>query len=130
MPRGNYRAPYRPPFDPSVTQAVETALREAGRDDVVDLVRKSGMRELEYELHLSKERIKALELEKVNWMTESGMFKALDERAAKSAVSLGKKIAVAAASAAGKAVLVAALSGAAGLIWWLIKIVSKGLHTP
>jgi ABC-type transport system involved in cytochrome bd biosynthesis fused ATPase/permease subunit len=113
-----------------VTQAVETALREAGRDDVVDLVRKSGMRELEHELHLSKERIKALELEKVNWMTESGMFKALDERAAKSAVSLGKKIAVAAASAAGKAVLVAALSGAAGLIWWLIKIVSKGLHAP
>jgi len=130
MPRGNYRAPYRPPFNPSITQAVETALRDAGRDDVVDLLRKSGMRELEYELHLSNERIKALEREKVNWLTESGMFKALDDRAAKTAVSMGKKIATAAAGAAGKAVSIAALSGAVALIGWVIKLVFKGMHTP
>lgn len=126
MPRGNYRAPYRPPFDPSITQAVETALRDAGRDDVVDLLRKSGMRELETNLHEAEMRIKALELEKVNWMTESGMFKAIDERAAKAAISWGKK----AAAAAGKTLLVGAVSGALGLIGLLIKFVLNRMHTP
>lgn len=91
MPRGNYRAPYQKPFDPSITQAVETALRDAGRDDVIDLVRKSGMREMEHNLHKATERIHALELEKKNWLTESGMFRALDKRATKVAVKWGKK---------------------------------------
>lgn len=91
MPRGNYKAPYRAPFDPSITQAVETALRDAGRDDVIDLVRKSGMRELEHNLHKALERVHALELERVNWLTESGMFRALEERKGKIAVKFGKK---------------------------------------
>lgn len=125
MPRGNYRAPYRAPFDPSITQAVETALREAGRDDVVDLVRKSGMRELEVNLHSAEERIKALELEKVNWMTESGMFKKLEERAAKTAVSFGKK----AADAAVKTLAIAAATGLLGLIGLAIKTILKGTHS-
>lgn len=125
MPRGNYRTPYRPPFDPSITQAVETALREAGRDDVVDLVRKSGMRELETNLHNAEERIKALELEKVNWMTESGMFRKLEERAAKTAISAGKRM----AKAALKALAIAAVTGAVGLIGWAVRIIfSKGMH--
>jgi hypothetical protein len=125
MPRGNYRRPYQAPFDPSITQAVETALREAGRDDVVDLLRKSGMRALEEELHKANQRIKALELERVNWMTESGVFRALDLRAAKTAVNWGKKI----AGAAAKTATLAALSGAAALIGWLIKLVLKGMHS-
>lgn len=91
MPRGNYRRPYQPPFDPTITQTVELALRDAGRDDLVDALRKAGMRELEENLHKAQERIKALELEKVNWLTESGMFRALDARAAKVAVKWGKK---------------------------------------
>lgn len=123
MPRGNYRAPYRPPFDPSITQAVETALRDAGRDDVVDLLRKSGMRELETNLHNAEERIKALEREKVNWMTESGMFKAIDERATKTAVTVWKRIAAAAAGAAAKAVAVAVATGILGLIGLLAKLI-------
>jgi hypothetical protein len=126
MPRGNYRRPYQAPFDPSITQAVETALRDAGRDDVVDLLRKSGMRDLEEELHRAKQRIRALEQERVNWLTESGMFKALDERAAKTAMSMGKKVGAAVA----KTALVASISGAAGLIGWLIKLALKGMHSP
>lgn len=109
MPRGNYKGPYRPPFDPTITQAVETALRDAGRDDLVDEVRKAGMRELEHELHKAKERIHALELEKVNWLTESGMFRALDNKAAKVAVKLGKKALWGLISLAGMAT--AALAG-------------------
>lgn len=105
MPRGNYKSPYRPPFDPSITQAVETALRDAGRDDVVDLVRKAGMRELEHELHLAKERLHALELEKKNWLTESGMFRALDKKAGTVAVSWGKRALHAAVGAAGLGVV-------------------------
>lgn len=118
MPRGNYKGPYRPPFDPSITQAVETALREAGRDDVVDLLRKSGMRELEHELHKTKERLHALELEKKNWLTESGMFRALDKRAGKVAVGWGKKALQAAAGAAGL--------GLISLMIWIAKLAWKG----
>jgi hypothetical protein len=118
MPRGNYKRPYKPPFDPTITQAVEVALRDAGRDDLVDALRKAGMAELEYELHLAKERIKALELERVNWMTESGMFQAIDERAAKVVVGWGKKAMNAAMAAAGLGIF-------SGLIW-LIKYAWKG----
>lgn len=117
MPRGDYRRPYKAPFDASITQTVETALRDAGRDDVVDLLRKSGMRELEHELHKAKDRIHALELEKVNWLTESGMFRALDKRAGKVVVSWGKKALNAAMAALGLGML-------SGLIW-LIKLAWK-----
>jgi hypothetical protein len=116
MPRGNYRRPYKPPFDASITQAVEVALRDAGRDDVVDLMRKSGMRELEHDLHKAKERIHALELEKVNWMTESGMFRALDARAGKVVVGWGKKALNAAMAAAGLGI-VSLLIWAGKLAW-------------
>lgn len=118
MPRGNYKGPYRPPFDPAITQQVETALRDAGRDDLVDALRKAGMAELEHELHLMKERVKALEMEKVNWMTESGMFRAIDKKAGTVAVSWGKRMLHAAAAAAGLAVV-------SGVIW-VIKLAWKG----
>lgn len=123
MPRGNYRRPYQAPFDASITQEIETALRDAGRDDVIELVRKSGMRELETNLHAAEERIKALEVERVNWLTESGMFRAIDERAAKAAVSLWKKLAAAAAGAAAKAVAVAVATGILGLIGLVAKLI-------
>src|SRR5580700_12200592 len=97
MPRGNYKGPYRPPFDPTITQSIETALRDAGRDDLVDALRKAGMRELEHELHLAKQRLHALELEKKNWLTESGMFRALDKRAGRVVTTWGKKALQAAA---------------------------------
>jgi hypothetical protein len=118
MPRGNYRGPYKPPFDPSITQTVETALRDAGRDDLVDALRKAGMAELEHELHLAKERIKGLELEKVNWLTESGMFRAIDKRAAKVVVGWGKKALNAAMAAAGL--------GAVSFLIWIGKLAWKG----
>jgi hypothetical protein len=81
------------------------------------------MRELETNLHNAEERIKALEREKVNWMTESGMFRAIDERAAKAAVSLWKKMGAAAAGAAAKAVAVAVATGILGLIALVAKLV-------
>ena len=118
MPRGNYKGPYRPPFDPTITQKVKNALYEAGRKDLVDALRDSGMAELEEELHNAKERIKALELERVNWLTESGMFRALDKRAGKVAVSYGKKALQAAAGAAGL--------GIVSLVIWGIKLALKG----
>lgn len=114
MPRGNYRGPYKPAFDPTITQTVETALRDAGRDDLVDALRKAGMREMEEDLHRAKERIHALELEKKNWLTESGMFKALDKRAGKVAVGWGKKALRAAAGAAGL--------GVVSLFIWILKL--------
>lgn len=120
MPRGNYRKPYVAPFDPTITQSIEVALRDAGRDDLVDALRKAGMRELEHELHRAKERIHALELEKKNWMTESGMFRALDNRAGKVAVGWGKKALQAAAGAAGL--------GLVSLVIWVIKLAWKGFY--
>lgn len=118
MPRGNYRRPYQAPFDPTITQSIETALRDAGRDDLVDALRKAGMRELEENLHKAQERIHALELEKRNWLTESGMFKALDKRAWKVAVSWGKRALQAAAGAAGL--------GLVSLIVFILKLAWKG----
>ena len=118
MPRGNYKGPYRPPFDPTITQSVETALRDAGRDDLVDALRKAGMRELEEDLHKAKERIHALELEKRNFLTESGMFKAIDKRAGKVVVSWGKRALQGAAGVTGLAL-------ASGVVW-IIKLAWKG----
>lgn len=118
MPRGNYKGPYRPPFDPAITQELETALFDAGRADLVDALRKAGMRELEEDLHKAKERIHALELEKKNWLTESGMFRALDKRAAKVAIGWGKRALQAAAGAAGL--------GLISLAIWVLKLAFKG----
>jgi hypothetical protein len=120
MPRGNYKGPYRPPFDPTITQTIELALRDAGRDDLVDALRKAGMRDLEEDLHKATQRIHALELEKVKFLTESGMFRALDKRAGKLAINWGKKAMQAAAGAAG-------LGLVSGLIL-LIKFAWKGWH--
>jgi hypothetical protein len=118
MPRGNYRRPYQAPFDPTITQKIKNALFEAGREDLVDALRDSGMAELEEELHKAKERIHALELEKKNWLTESGMFRALDRRAGKVAVSWGKRALQAAAGAVG--------IGAISAIVWVAKLAWKG----
>jgi hypothetical protein len=122
MPRGNYRRPFVKPFDPSITQKVKTALYDAGREDLLDALRDSGMAELEQELHLAKERIHALELEKKGWLTESGVFRALDKRAGKVAVSWGKKGIQAAAGAVGL--------GLVSLLVWIVKLAWKGMHTP
>lgn len=118
MPRGNYRGPYKKPFDPAITQQIENALFDAGREDLVDALRAAGMAQLEHELHLMKDRVKALELEKVNWMTESGMFRAIDEKAGKVAVTWGKRALQAAAGAVGLALVSGAI--------WVIKLAWKG----
>lgn len=118
MPRGNYRKPFKPPFDPSITQKVKNALYEAGREDLVEALRDSGMAELEEELHKAKERIHALELEKKNWLTESGMFRALDKRAGKVVVGWGKRMLHALVAAAGVGIL-------SGLVW-VAKLAWKG----
>lgn len=114
MPRGNYRKPYVAPFDPTITQKIENALRDAGRDDLVDALRKAGMRELEENLHKAEERLHALELEKKNWLTESGMFLALENKTAKVAVGWGKRALQAAAGAAGL--------GLVSLFIWILKL--------
>lgn len=118
MPRGNYRRPYVKPFDPTITQRVKNALYEAGREDLLEALRDSGMAELEEDLHKAKERIKALEIEKVNWLTESGMFRAIDKRAGKVAVGWGKKALQAAAGAAGL--------GVVSLLVWIIQLAWRG----
>lgn len=118
MPRGNYRGPYKKPFDPAITQQIENALFDAGREDLVDALRAAGMAQLEHDLHLAKERIHALELEKKNWLTESGMFRALDKRAGKVAVSWGKRALHAALASAGLGII--------SLFVWILKLAWKG----
>lgn len=108
------------PFDPSITQKVKNALFEAGREDLLDALRDSGMAELEENYDLLKKRVIALEQEKVNWVTESGVYRAIEKKAGKIAVNWGKLAARGLIAAAGAALL-------AGFAW-LVKMAWKGLH--
>lgn len=87
---------------------------------MVDALRKAGMRELEHKLHLAEERLHALELEKKNWLTESGMFRALKQKGEKVAVGWGRRALHAAAGAVGLGLL--------SLIGWILKLAWVGFH--
>jgi hypothetical protein len=76
-------------FNPNVTQKVLNALYDAGRADLVDAIQQAGLKDLEFENHLLKKRVTALEQEKVNWLTRTGMF--LELKKAKAAEALQKK---------------------------------------
>lgn len=76
---------YRPPFDPTITQKVKNALYDAGREDLVEALMESGLKELEEQVDLLKKRLVALEQEKVKWQTESGVYRILDKKVTKAA---------------------------------------------
>lgn len=105
------------PFDPSITQKVKNALFEAGREDLLEALRDSGMAELEENYDLLKKRVTALEQEKVKWVTESGVYRAIEKKAGKVAIDWGKLAIKGAIGAAG--------TGLAALV---LKLAWKGLH--
>lgn len=108
------------PFDPTITQKVKNALFEAGREDLLDALRDSGMAELEENYDSLKKRVIALEQEKVKWVTESGVFRAIEKKAGKIAVNWGKLAMGGIITAIG-----AALLAGMGL---LIRLAWKGAH--
>jgi hypothetical protein len=105
------------PFDPSITQKVKNALYEAGREDLLEALRDSGMAELEEECAKLKSRVIALEQEKVKWQTDSGVHRIIDAR-------MNQKTAKAADWA-----VKAALKGlGAAALGWLAHAAWKGIH--
>jgi len=105
------------PFDPSITQKVKNALFEAGREDLLEALRDSGMAELEENYDLLKKRVVALEQEKVNWVTESGVYRAIEKKAGRVAIDWGKWAIKGTLGAAGAAILA-----------WVLRLAWKGLH--
>lgn len=104
----------KPPFDPAITQKVKNALFEAGREDLVNALMDSGLRELEEQVDLLKKRIVALEIEKVKWQTESGVYRILDKKVTKAAFNWMKW----------------AIRGTLSVIGLgILKLAWKGLHT-
>lgn len=85
-----FSRPFKPPFDPSITQKVKNALYEAGREDLVEALRESGMAELETTVHKLTQRVISLEQEKVNFVTESGVYRAIGKKVGAAAIDWGK----------------------------------------
>ena len=80
-----------PVTDFSVSQKIRVALIEDGHTDLAVESITQPIRELEEAHgHLVK-RVKALELEKVNWQTESGVFRAIDKKMGRVTVSWVKR---------------------------------------
>lgn len=89
--KGRYKA-ITPVTDFSVSQKIRVALIEDGHTDLAVESITQPIRELEEEHGLLKNRVKALELEKVKWLTESGVFRAIDAKMGKTTVSLVKRL--------------------------------------
>jgi hypothetical protein len=99
-------------FDPTITQKIKNALYEAGREDLVNALMDSGLRELEENFDRLQKRVLGLEQERAKFQTESGVHRIIDEnrlkQLGKSAVDwsrwLVRAIGVALVGAAGAAV--------------------------
>lgn len=88
--RGRYKS-VTPVTDFNVSQRIRVQLIEDGHTELaVESITKP-IRDLEEDLGLLQMRVKALELEKVNWQTESGVFKAIDKKMGKTTISLAKR---------------------------------------
>jgi hypothetical protein len=68
----------RPVTDFSITQKIRTALIDAGHADLAIEQITQPISELEVAHGLLIERVTALEQEKVNWQTESGVYRAIE----------------------------------------------------
>lgn len=75
--RGRRYKAITPVTDFSVTQKVKTALIESGHTDLAIEMITEPIGELEVAYALLQNRVTALEQEKVNWQTESGVHRAI-----------------------------------------------------
>lgn len=118
--KGRYRA-VSPVSDFSITQKIRTALIEDGHTDLAIEQITRPIAELEEAHARLQMRVMALEQEKVNWQTESGVHRILEAKVEKTAFNWMKLAANGALGAAGLGAL------------WGIKVVAelawKGLHT-
>lgn len=69
-----------PVSDFNVSQRIRVQLIEDGHTELAVESITEPIRDLEQNHGLLAERVKALELEKVKWQTESGVFRAIDKR--------------------------------------------------
>jgi hypothetical protein len=110
--------------DPTITQKVRTLLYEAGHGDMVNEIIIDGMRDVEQMartgLNDHETRLKMLEDESRNRVTESGVWRIVKGKLDSEAVGWmkwGTRAAIGGAGAAGL-----------GLLGWVIKMVLKGMH--
>lgn len=99
---GRYKS-VTPVTDFSVSQRIKVALIEDGHTDLAIEAITKPIRELEEEHALLQKRVRALELEKVNFQTESGVHRLIDAKVGKAATDWSKwgtRLALAAALAA------------------------------
>lgn len=94
MKGGRYRA-ITPVTNYSTTQKIRVALIDAGHTDLAVETISAPVRELEEEFALLKQRIVALEREKVNWQTESGVHRIIREKFTATTSTLAVKALVA-----------------------------------
>lgn len=118
--KGRYRA-VTPVTDFSITQKIRTALIEDGHTDLAIEQITQPISELEEAHARLQMRVVALEQEKVNWQTESGVHRIIDAKVEKTAFNWIK-------------LAVNGALGALGLsLLWALKLVAvlawKGLHT-
>lgn len=78
-----------PVTDFSVSQRIRVALIEDGHTSLAVESITEPIRDLEEAHALLQKRVKALESEKVEWMTRSGVFRAINEKAGKVAINWG-----------------------------------------
>lgn len=76
--RGRRYKAITPVTDFSVTQKVKTALIDSGHTDLAIEMITEPIGELEIAHALLQNRVTALEQEKVNWQTESGVHRAIE----------------------------------------------------
>ncbi len=113
MKERRYKA-VTPVTDFSISQKIRVALIEDGHTALAVESICAPVRELEEDIETLRRRIMALERERVNWQTESGVHRLLDEREGKIAGDWGKwgiRLLIGAALTAAFAVLVRTLKG-------------------
>lgn len=71
-----------PVTDFNVSQRIRVQLIEDGHTELAVESITQPIRDLEEDLGLLQMRVVALELERVKWLTESGVFRAIDKKAA------------------------------------------------
>lgn len=101
-------------FNPSTTQKVTVALRAAGRQDLIDELRDTGVADLWQEHEALQHRVAELEGERAAFLTESGMYKALDARAGRTAIDWSRW--------AMRAIGAAIISGVVGALAYLARL--------
>lgn len=109
-----------PVTDFSVSQKIRVALIEDGRTDLAVESITQPVRELEENLARLRMRVKALELEKVEWLTASGVHRIIEQRIGARAIDWVTWATRAALCGVGAAVL--------AVIGWALRAAWHGLH--